>query len=84
MKLLRYLAMTLLVLTLAGQALALTSQELETQGKLLADFLVAGRGVVAQSLTKYDLNNSELGDKGFTPQMFRQGINAQFVEGHGN
>lgn len=80
MKPFRCLAMALLVLTLAGPALALTPQELETQGKLLADFLVAGRGVVAQSLAKYDLNNSELGDKGFTPQMFRQGINAQFRE----
>lgn len=78
MKVSRYLVLALLFLTLAGQALALTPQELEVQGKLLAEFLVTGRGVVAQSLPKYDINNAAIGDKGFTPQLFSQEINAQF------
>lgn len=78
MKPVRFLIMATLFLTLAGQALALTPAELEVQGALLAEFLVTGRGVVAQSLPKYDINNPALGDKGFTPEVFRQEINAQF------
>jgi general secretion pathway protein A len=64
-------------------ARALTTAELEKQAQLLSDFLVAGRGVVAQSIPKYGINDAAKGDKGFTPAMFVQDINAKFLAATG-
>ena len=60
--------------------MALTTDELKTQGELLAKFLVAGRGVVANSLAKFKINDPTIGDKGFTPEYFQQEINAKYKD----
>ena len=67
-----YTILSALLLLLAGTSavMALNDDELNTQGKLLAEFFVTGRGIVAKSLSEYKINKSEIGDKGFTPEIF--------------
>lgn len=57
---------------------ALTDEEMFQQGEILANFLVSGRGVVAKSLIQFKINNSEIADKGFTPEYFANEINQDF------
>lgn len=67
-----------LVLT-ALPARALSTEEAQRQAELLAEFLVAGRGVVAQSIPKFAINDPNKADKGFTPEYFVQEINTRFL-----
>lgn len=62
---------------------AMTDAELDKQGNLLADFLVTGRGVVAKSLAKYKINDPEVADKGFTPEIFTAEINSRYKDATG-
>ena len=73
----------LLLVVLTAASFALTDKEFEKQGKLLADFLVTGRGTVATSLGKFKINDAKIGDKGFSAKWFKGEINKRFKEKHG-
>lgn len=76
------LAVTFILCSVAP-SLALTQAELSEQGKLLTELLVAGRGVVAESIVEYKINDATIGDKGFTPDVFVQKINAAYQKSTG-
>ncbi len=73
----------ILLMFLSISSFALTNKELEKQGKLLADFLITGRGTVATVLGKFKINDAKIGNKGFTAKWFKGEINKRFKEKHG-
>ncbi|MFQ5560724.1 MAG: DUF3365 domain-containing protein [Nitrospinota bacterium] len=76
----RILRLSIFFLFACRPAMAVTDQELKSQSHLIADFLITGRGVVAESILKYKINDATIGGKGFTPEIFEQNINTRFRE----
>lgn len=79
----RMVAAAALVLCSAAPSAALTQAELGEQGRLLTELLVAGRGVVAEAVVEHRINDATVGDKGFTPDVFVQKINAAYKKSTG-
>ena len=83
----RFLVFCIIALTFVfgfySFAFSVSQDEANNQGELLAELLVAGRGVVAQSLPKYKINDPEIADKGFKPEYFKTAINEEFKKNTG-
>ncbi len=67
-----------MVLMLSAGPIAVHADSMQTTADLIATFLMTGRNIVAEALKEYKINDTSIGDKGFTPDIFEASINDTF------